>query len=463
MRCGERAVVIGAGMAGLLAARVLSDRFDEVVVVERDAAPEPDAPRKGVPQGAHIHLLLIRGAEAMERLLPGLFDAVAADGGVVGDSTRDLAFFNFGAWQPRGVSQLPARLQSRPFLEAHVARRVAALANVRFLHRHEASSPRFDAAGRLRELEARPRGGGDPVALESDLVVDAAGRGSATPAWLGEGGWPVPDTTRIGMPITYASRMFRIPPGAHDWRGMLVYPRVPEQTRGAALYFQEGDRWIATLGSYIGEEPPRSDAAFLEFARGLPSPEIEALIREAEPLSPIQAFRYPGAERRHYERLAHFPTGLAVMGDAVCSFNPVFGQGMTAAALQAEHLARCLDAHGVDALARPFARGVARICDTPWFLSTTLDLRYPHAVGRRSPIQPAVNWYLDRFFLAMADDFSLFRDFMRVLHQLAPPSTLARPRALGRVLAALLRPPRRFEHERPPVVRYGPRGEIVPG
>jgi 2-polyprenyl-6-methoxyphenol hydroxylase-like FAD-dependent oxidoreductase len=458
---GERAVVIGAGMAGLLAARVLSERFGEVVVVERDPAAQGTEPRKGVPQGAHIHLLLIRGAEIMEALLPGLFDGLAEAGGVVGDSTRDLAFFNFGAWQPRGVSHLPARLQTRPFLESHVVRRVEALPNVRFLRRHEAQAPVVDDTGRVRGVEIHPCDGGEAIAVEADLLVDAAGRGSATPRWLREHGWPAPETSEIGMRISYASRLFRVPEGPHDWRGMLVYPRVPEQTRGAALYFQEGDRWIATLGSYVGEDPPRSDEAFLAFAKGLPSPEVYELLCSAEPLGPIETFRYPGAHRRHYERLRRFPPGLVVMGDAVCSFNPVFGQGMTSAALQAEHLATCLDRHGLAALQRPFARGVARICDAPWFLSTSMDLRYPHTVGRRSPLQPLLNWYLDRFFLAMAGDFRLFRDFMRVLHQLASPAVLARPSTLAKVMAAAWRPPQRLTGERPPLAAYGEQGQLT--
>jgi 2-polyprenyl-6-methoxyphenol hydroxylase-like FAD-dependent oxidoreductase len=459
---GDHAVVIGAGLAGLLAARVLAARFRAVTVVERDDQGAELEARKGAPQGSHIHLLLVRGAEILEQLFPGISDELVTGGGIVGDSTRDLAFYNFGSWQPRGTSHLPARLQSRPFLEWHVAQQVESVPNVRFLRRRTATGPIADPSGRIRGLRLRSCDDGTEDDVEADLVVDAAGRGSRTPQWLRDLGFPAPETTEVGLSITYASRFFRVADGPHDWAAMLVYPRVPREVRGGALYLQERDRWIATIASYAGESPPRTDEEFLAFAKGLPSLEIYRQIRDAEPLSGIRTFHYPGAMRRHYERLPRLPEGLIVIGDAVCSFNPVFGQGMTSAALQARGLATCLDQRGLSGLPQRFARHTARLCRAPWFLSTTMDLRYPHAIGRRSPVQPLLNWYLDLFFDAAAHDFALLRDFMRVLHLVAPPALLARPTAIAKVLASALRRQSAHREARPPLEAYSEAGTVLP-
>jgi len=433
----NRAVVLGAGMAGLLAAAALSKHFSQVVVVERDPAPAPDAPRKGTPQAAHIHLLLIRGAQIIESLVPGVFDDLSANGGLTADSTRDLAFHLFGAWQPRGHSGLPARLQTRPFLEFHVSRRLAAVPNVRILHQHEARDVVIDAGG-VTGVHLASKHDGSELAVNANVVIDATGRASPTPRWLAQHGYPVPSETEVGLKITYASRLFSRPNSwdSEDWRAMLIYPRPPKEYRGGALYFQENQRLIVTMASYRGETPPVDDSTFLEFARSLPSPEIYRLIRDAQPASPVSVYRYPGALRRRYERLAPRLRGLLPLGDSVCSFNPVFGQGITAAALQAQALSECIDEGGLDDLERRFAQRAARACDTPWLLSTTMDFRYPHTDGHRPVWQSIADAYLDKFFRATSTDYGSLVDFMQVLHMLASPARITHPRNLLAILRA---------------------------
>lgn len=460
-QCGDHAVVLGAGISGLLAAACLAPRFEKITIIERDPGSAPGAARKGTPQAAHIHLLLGRGAQTIESILPGVFDEISADGGLIADSTRDLAFFHFGHWQPRGQANLPARLQTRAFLEAHIARRVASIPNVDVLYGHEVRRPISDN-GRVRGVTIAPPRSASERSVSADLLIDATGRGSPSPRWLTQLGFPEPDTSEVSLQITYVSRLLHAPARAADadWRAMLIYPRAPQEYRGGALYFQEDDRWIVTMASYRGEAAPHDDAGFLEFAASLPSKEIFHQIRSAEPASPIATYHYPGALRRHYERLRDRITGLVPIGDAVCSFNPVFGQGMTSAALQAEALGRCLDAGGLLGLEKRFAKAAARECNAPWLLSTTMDLRYPHARGRRSRLQPLLDAYLERFFVATASDYPAMLDFMKVLHQIAPPTRLAKPRHLATVIRNAIQPKKHPSGRRPPLASYTYSGDL---
>jgi 2-polyprenyl-6-methoxyphenol hydroxylase-like FAD-dependent oxidoreductase len=447
-------------MAGLLASAVLARRFRSVTVIESDLDHDSSVPRKGTPQAAHIHLLLIRGAEAIETILPGIFDQVSAEGGLVADSTRDLAFFNSDAWQPRGLACLPARLQTRPLLEGLVARRVAQLPNVGFRYGKRAERPLMGEE-RVRGVVLRDGTSKDHEEIEADLVVDATGRATPTPRWMQALGLQPPITSSVEMKITYSSRFFHLPPSARgaDWRAMLIYPRAPKQYRGGALYFQDGQRWIVTMASYRGERPPETDDEFLAFAKSLPSDEIYRLIRSAVPASPIATYSYPGALWRHYERLRHPLKRLVPIGDAVCSFNPVFGQGITTASLQALALGNCLDRGGLRNLEHRFARAAARICRTPWLLSTTMDLRYPHARASRPVWQPLVEAYVERYFLTMSRDYDAFADFMRVLHMVASPARLAKPRHLFAVLREAGRQVPPSPTQRPPLLEYTESGE----
>jgi 2-polyprenyl-6-methoxyphenol hydroxylase-like FAD-dependent oxidoreductase len=383
------------------------------------------------------------------------------DGGLVADSTRDLAFYQFGAWQPRGRSGIRTRLQSRPFLEWHLYRRTSALPNVRFLHRYEATEPAIDSDGRVQGLCIRSIASGKFEALTTELVVDAAGRGSSTPRWLSKAGFDPPKLIEIGLPITYASRFFVSPRTSHDWSAMLIYPTVPQEHRGGALYFQEGGRWIATVASYKGEPAPRDDEGFLEFAAGLPNPEIYNLIRDATPASPIHTYHYPAAQRRAYERLRRPLSRLVCLGDSVASFNPVFGQGMTSAALQVEALERCLDRDKSLSrhFERQFAKRAARSCAQPWFMSTTMDLRYPYAKGDRPFWSPAMNAYLDFFFRSTATSQSALEDFMSVLHLQKSPTEWLRPSTVIRTILHGQRGQRgRDVARRPPLTNYSEKG-----
>jgi 2-polyprenyl-6-methoxyphenol hydroxylase-like FAD-dependent oxidoreductase len=446
---GKHAVVLGASMAGLTAARVLADAYERVTVLERDTLPEAAAHRKGVPQSRHAHGLLAAGRVALEELFPGLTDELVANGALSGDLQAQTRWYNHGLRLGPGPSDLRAVAVSRPLLEGCVRERVRALPNVRVVDR-------CDAAGlvatsdrrRVRGVRViRPADGSAEEVLEADLVVDATGRGSRSPVWLEELGYPRPAEDEVRIGVAYASRVYRRHRDHVDGdRGVVVAATV-DRPRGGAMLAMEGDRWMVTLNGYLGQRPLADPDGFLAFAAGLPVPDIFQVISDAEPLGDVLPARYPASVRRRYERLGRFPDGYLVTGDAVCAFNPVYGQGMSVAALEALALRECLAAGPAAGLARRFFAKVAPIVDIPWGIAVGADLRFPGIQGPRTAKVQLVNAYLARFHVAAATDPVLGRAFLRVVNLMDRPEGLLRPAIALRVLRGNLRqpatPPRR--------------------
>ncbi len=438
----EHAVVIGASVAGLLAARALAESFERVTVLEREALPSGPEPRKGAPQGNHIHVLLRSGADSIETLDPGFFAELDERGGVTADfSTSDARWFQHGVWKQHPLERMPVHCQTRPFLEHHLRRRLANVAGIKIVEQCRAVSLEFDAA-RSRVLGLTIKRSGDDAApeteerLRADLVVDASGRNSATPKWLEAAGFVAPGETTVAVRIGYASRYYEAP--LETWKVLAVYPRAPVSTKTGVVFRVEGERWMVTLMGSLGDYPPIDDAGFLEFARQLDDPAVYEWLRTARPLSPAVAYRYPSHLRRRYERLGRFPEGLLVCGDAFCSFNPIYGQGMSVCALEAVALRDCLRAQksGGAPLWQSFFKAAARILAGPWNVATGADFLYPGVEGERPAGAALRNWYLRRVLRATGRDRHVSTCFFEVLHLLRRPEALFRPDRFARVLLA---------------------------
>jgi 2-polyprenyl-6-methoxyphenol hydroxylase-like FAD-dependent oxidoreductase len=428
------AIVIGASMGGLLAARALADYYGQVIIVERDALPEDDEPRKGVPHGRHTHGLLARGREVLEELLPGFTKEIVAQGASPGDIADEVLWFNHGFYLRNAPSKLLGLAVSRPMLEGSVRRRVLQLRNVRLLERCAVLEPVLDRAqGRVTGVRVQSQGGSDRAqTMNSDLVIDASGRGSLSLRWLDAWSYRKPREELIKIDLGYVTRQYRrLPEHLHGMIGAIIAACPPDWRFGAILA-QEGDRWIVTLGGYLGDHAPTDDTGFLDFARSLPKPEIFEVIRQAEPICPLMPYHFTANLRRHYEELSSFPAGFLVFGDALCSFNPVYGQGMTVACAEALVLRDCL-AKGTQDIAKRFFRTASQLIDIPWQIAVGSDLQHPRVEGVRSTQVRFINWYIAKLYRAARDDAVLATRFLEVANLMRQPTALLDPRIAFRV------------------------------
>jgi 2-polyprenyl-6-methoxyphenol hydroxylase-like FAD-dependent oxidoreductase len=440
------AVVIGGSMAGILTARVLSDHFGQVTVIERDRLPDGPEVRKGVPQARHLHAFWAGGTEIVERLLPGVGrDLLAAGAEPLGLPT-DIAWLTpANRWtQPFPASQHVVSA-TRALLDWTVRSHVEKVANINFRTEHDVISLKPGPAGDVSGVTLRARRTGTTADLYADLVVDASGRGSKLPEWLGELGFAAPEESMVDSFLGYATRIFKIPAGfGARWKAVYIQNAPPVQPRGGIMFPIEGNRWVLTLIGGGGDYPPTDEEGFRDFATTLRSPLLADVLAVAEPVSPIWGYRRTGNRWRHYEKLT-MPGRLLAIGDSLCAFNPAYGQGMTVAAKEVEVLAGilagCGSADDLPTALRGAQRAIAARVKGPWMLATGSDLRYPTAVGaQQTRTDRLVNKYLDRVLAAVADDPVVSGAFLRVLNMIDDPQALFSPRLMPRVLLGRRRP-----------------------
>ncbi len=440
----QHAVVIGASMAGLLAARVLSEHFEQVTIIERDRLSEQVEPRKGVPQGQHVHILLMKGETILRELFPALYETFAQDGAVPLTSA-DVQWYDFGVWKAPSPDSIKAYCGSRPFLEQYVRRFLAARANVRFIdgcevNRLYANEDHTRVMGVSLVHHSPERQEED---LAADLVVDASGRGSRAPQWLMSLGYDRVEETSVKVDVGYATRIYRRPSDLPlDWKLLIIFPTPPHEKRSGLVFPIEDDCWMVSLAGRLRDYPPADEAGFLEYARSLPDPSLYEAIKEAEPVTPIVTYKYAVNRWRHYERIARLPEGFVILGDAVCSFNPVYGQGMSVAALEAKVLDVCLrdqqrqgTRNDLAGFPQQFQQAIVKVVKVPWMLATGEDFRYPETEGKRPLGMNLLHWYTRRVNELTGSNPMVAGLFYQVLHLLKPPTVLFSPRVVWAVLS----------------------------
>ncbi|MEV8591600.1 FAD-dependent monooxygenase [Streptomyces sp. NPDC052012] len=442
----RRAVVIGAGLAGMLAAAVLSTAgVDEVIVLDRDELPEGPEHRRGLPQGRHAHLLMAGGMDAMEELVPGVSlrkRLLAAGAHEISLSSGMLALTPEG-WLRRWKREGPVMLTcSRALVDWAVRTAVLEQTSVEV---RRATAVRLTGSARAVTGVRIAAPGGD-TDIEADLVVDASGRGTRVVTWLdGLGVSGVRERT-VDSGLVNATRVFRIPDGAERFPLTIVQadPFVSRPGRSAMVMPIEGDRWMVSCGGTRGGEPPADPEGFLRYTLDLPDPIVGRLISGAEPLTDVHLSRSTSNVRRYLEKAPRWPERFVVLGDALGTFNPAYGQGMTVAAFGAQVLGRELARSGPTApgLARRVLRGAARSVDAAWSMAVGQDVLYPEVRGGRPSVADrVVTAYTRRMMKAATGSYAAASAIWDVTSMRTPPTRMFHPSAVLAAVAGSPLPP----------------------
>jgi len=440
----EHAVVIGASIAGLMAARVLSKHFTKVTILERDGLIEDGNPRKGVPQGNHVHVLLTSGLQAIEEYFPGILDEMCQGGVDPIAWSEEMRWYQHGSWKTRvpcGVTFYP---QSRVDLEGRIRARVRAIPGIQIQSGCSVQGLLFDAS-RSAVTGVKVLQGEQESDLPADMVMDASGKGSRALKWLEEAGYPAPPKETQAIDLVYVSRIYKKTAATRDWKGMAAHP-LPDLPRGGILLPIDAERWIVTLFGYAGEHPSVEPEAFLRFAKELPAPDLYETLAEATPLSEPVKFTYPQEIRQRFDKVERFPAGLLLIGDAMCSVDPVFGQGMTLSCKEARALDGLLEKQTeFTRLRRDYFRACQQIIEVPWLITLSEALRFKNVQGQRTVIIRVLQWYTGHVFALSAVHVDVYRAFLDVMHLVSGPEALFRPAVLGKVLARAMFGPRQPE------------------
>ncbi|MGL5063631.1 MAG: NAD(P)/FAD-dependent oxidoreductase [Microcoleus sp.] len=451
MQRESHALIIGGSLAGLLAARVLASRFDRVTVIERDFFPEQPLPRPGIPQSRHLHILLNKGKIILEQLFPGLQNELTAAGAPALDP-KSCAWFSPAGWAPKSLPDDSDLIMfSRDLLDWIIRRRLAENTNINFQEGGTvtgllANADRPEITGVSVHFRSRQNSHQiNEEDLQADLVVDASGKVSQTPKWLQKIGYLPPEETVINAFVGYATAIYEKSDRLGDKSAVFVTAAPPDRTRGGGIFPIEGNRWLVTLGGGDRDYPPTNETGFVEFARTLVTPIIYDAIKDAKPLTSIYSYR--GTENRlhHYDRLTKYPDNLVIVGHAVCAFNPVYGQGMTVAGLDALMLDECLQKQrsrypegDLTGFGRQFQKKLAKLHTIPWTFAISQDSRYRGSTGAKPSLATRlIIEYMELVLKALVNDAKVCQAFLEVLHMIEPPSILFHPRIAVKAIKQL--------------------------
>lgn len=441
----SRAVVIGGSVAGLTAARVLSKYFESVTVIERTSMPDGADFPKGVPQSRHPHALLLRGEGILEELFPGLKQDLLDGGAQQINFGRDLEMrFPYG-WLPHFETDMEAISPSRLLLDFVVYQRAAENPKICFKANSEVMSICTDQTkSHVIGVQIHNRSNGRVENIPAELVVDASGRSSKAPQWFSQLGYTPPEEQTVNAFPGYATRIFEVPADFNqDWKALYIMPDPPEVSRGAVIVPMEGNRWHVCLIGMNRDYPPTDEEGFMQFARSLVSSEVYDAIQNAQPLSPIWGYRRAENRLRRFDKMERYLEGFVAMGDSVYALNPVYGQGMTLAAIASQLLDQCLTeqaekGRGVDfsGMAENFQKQLHKELQIPWQTATNEDMRWPETEGKQelNAASRFIGRYFDLVFKAMPHNAKVTETFFQVQHMVAPPTVLMRPNILANVI-----------------------------
>lgn len=429
----DKVIIIGGGIAGKLAARVLSDSFREVIIIERDAEATSPIPRKGAPQGNHIHALLHAGEQGLEKLFPGITEKFYSTGAVKINSTKDLAWHHHGVWKQRYDGGYTTTLQTRPHLEWHINQSIKEFKNITIQYKQTVKEYVYDE-GTNRMIGVVLK---DGSVINADLIVDASGASSFTYRWLNDQAIHIP-LEKVKIDLTYVSQIVELPKNDNqDWKIKLLYPNPPHEKLAGSISKVEGNRYLVTFIGYhdcIYEKEVVKENNLLHLAKRLQKNDIYQTLQTAKPLTGISVFRVPEISWRKVEKINNFPAGLIMIGDSICRIDPFFGQGMSIAVLEALALEETLQNQSLENVSRDFHKKASQIIAPIWNMVLTEDFRYQETTGKKPVGLPILQWYARQVFLLSAKDIQIYDSFIKVMNLKHPMTILMKPSIVLAVL-----------------------------
>lgn len=410
----NQAIVIGSSITGSLIAKVLSRHYEQVIVMERDHLLEQPELRAGLPQASQSHVLLKGGSDMIEQIYPGFLEELQKSGGTRNDASLDWKWYQFGNWKSRFHSGMQMCLQSRKLLDFQLHKHLRLVQNVKVMQGCLMKGLQYDRERKeITGVRYLDKGTGAEATLEADLVVDASGRNSGSTKWLVDIGLERPEKTEITVDMCYASATF-MRKELKDHSATIICSLPPEK-KISFMYPVEDGKLMVSLAGYHGDHPPGDFEGFVNFAKNLPQPDIYNAIKDSQPLTPVMRYKLPSNLRHHYETLKNLPRNYLVTGDALMSFNPIYGQGMTVCANQARVLHEILS-QKVTNISQAFYRSIKTVSEAAWLMATSEDLRYKETKGKRGFLIKALNWYNRKIIDLAVKDQDIARRFLLAMH-----------------------------------------------
>jgi 2-polyprenyl-6-methoxyphenol hydroxylase-like FAD-dependent oxidoreductase len=429
----EHAVVIGGSMAGLVAARVLSNHFKNVTIIEKDKVNDKPETRKGQPQTRHIHLLLVHAMNILTEYFPQLKKELLENGALELDVGNDYNWYSYGGFKKKGATGIKALTMTRQLLEYHVKKHALDIKNITIQDEAKVIEMKMQDEN-VKALVVEKTG--ERHVINTDFVVDASGRGTSAFRWLKQHGYPTPEESKIKIDIMYVTILFerkKMPEG--EKTEVISYtPDAPKEKLGAVLMPIEDDRWVLTLIGMRGAVPPQNDDELLKFLKELPISELYDTIATATRLTDFVVYKYPNSVRRHYEKLKKFPGSYLVLGDAVSSFNPMYAQGMASSICQAKILDEVLKSTpSNEKVFKPYINKVNKVIEDFWTSGAYEDFKYPETEGEKPVGLKTINGYMKALQKAANKDAELFKEILEVAGALKSGKELFRPKILWKV------------------------------
>ncbi|PGU78278.1 FAD-dependent oxidoreductase [Bacillus cereus] len=433
----NKAIVIGGSMAGKFAAKALSTSFKEVIIIEAGERWDGKSLRKRVPQSNHPHVLLKGGENAIEELFPNITNELIEAGSIINNFTRDLKWHQFGLWKQPFIGEVHMIQQSRPLLEWHIQKRIHQISNITIKYETLVKGLLVDAklnkvcGVKVKYLETNTQ-----EEVHADLVVDASGFGSKSIEWLREYEIKVQEE-KVRIDLFYATKMFKLRENEElDCCNMLMSPSFPDNPYGVLIQTIEDNRYFVTFSGYANEKAPQTDDEFYDFAENLSISNVTDFLNKAEGITDIKTYKIPYQVRRRFDLVNNVPEGLLVIGDAQCRFDPVFGQGVSVAAMEAHQLQLLLqDRKQLDkTFTQQFYKKAATIIETPWDMTTTEISRHPQLKRELTTKQKFQLWYTKQIYRLSASNSDVYIRLVRVMNLIRSPFHLFHPKVLLSVL-----------------------------